>query len=142
MEQSMHGQTRKALARRLNAAADILETRGWCRHSSAVDKSGVEIPADSPEAVSFCAVGSIQRALFEIDGLRYKDLMGGTKRELVGRYHHLTGLVEEALTERTDGDGWCSTVEYNDEVVRNRTPIIVLLRAAAQRVLDPEKVPA
>lgn len=43
----------------LNAAADLIESKGWCQRHFAVDKSGLEVYVTSPDACLFCARGAI-----------------------------------------------------------------------------------
>lgn len=46
----------------LEKAIIVLQENEWTKEFSARNKSGYEVPADSPQACSFCAYGAILKA--------------------------------------------------------------------------------
>jgi hypothetical protein len=47
----------------------ITDPDQWARYLSALDRSWVETPIESPKAYRFCATGALQRAAYELFGL-------------------------------------------------------------------------
>lgn len=43
------------------ALAEFFKTHGWCKNATAQNAKGQNVAYDSKEAVSFCAMGAIER---------------------------------------------------------------------------------
>lgn len=48
-------------------AADLIETQGHCTGAYATDWAGTRVSSQSPDAVSFCALGAIRRTCEDFD---------------------------------------------------------------------------
>lgn len=113
----LHHKKREAIARRFEKAASLIE-QGWIRNDYAADADGKPVMWRDPRACRFCAVGSIHKAFedYAIDA--------------PGIYPE--SIAHQVLSERRDDVS--SVIEFNDNRVRNRLPIVKLMRECAERV--------
>ncbi len=58
----------------------LLLNKGWVQDSFAEDKKGLEVSPLSKSAVSFCAVGAIRRAVFDVTGKKNPELVTAVER--------------------------------------------------------------
>lgn len=104
-----------AVANALDQAADLITPEGaWVQGFWSVDKNGAQVPADSPYAVCFCAVGAINRVIGIRDGERAVD-------------HPLFLPIREAFENETGF--WL--MHFNDKKGRTQTEVVSALRRAA-----------
>lgn len=52
---------KKRLNRNLNLLKDFLSTNHWLQHKFAINDKGIEVDANSSDAVSWCLVGACQK---------------------------------------------------------------------------------
>ncbi len=102
----------------LNAAADILETRGWTRGEYARDKDGCTISSSSCEATCFCAASAISRATHNLPD----------RGDLLRRAYE---ALEQAIAVQLDISGLISIAAWNDRKVRSSEEVIVTMRETA-----------
>ncbi len=101
-------------ARVLLKAAEVLQEHRLAKGQEAKDASGEWCPAESPEAVSFCALGSIWRAAYELD--------------LHSEKIHAEDALAHAIGEDADIADW------NDVPSRRKGQVVAKLREAAKAV--------
>lgn len=99
------------IAKKLNAAADLLETKGWTKGELARNVEGKKCAVLSRSANCFCVIGAIQRVC----------------REQWILISEVTNLINLKVLP---GD----LVTWND-TRRSAKPVIAALRGAAKQVL-------
>jgi hypothetical protein len=108
------------VAKVLNAAADLIEQRGWTKNASARDSQGKVVPPTSVDACRWCATGAIIKVTDEAERLRapYEEVPGATP-------------AYRALLRWLGGDAPSDIPPWNDQQP-GPEPVVAALRAAAR----------
>lgn len=106
------------IAKKLNAAADLLETKGWTKGTYARDAHGESCQVTSRKATCFCLDGALRRVLIP---RTWKGRMSFEMKDA------LCLQIEKFL-------GIQSLIDWND-TRRSAKPVIAALRGAAKQVL-------
>lgn len=77
------GRSRRQVSQVLRLARNLLVERGWARGELAYDASGSPAHPESPQAVSFCAVGAVLRAAADLASPEWSNLALDVLEELV-----------------------------------------------------------
>ena len=125
---SPHVVHRKTVRTCLLDAADLLESKGWAKYSSARDKNGRAVLCDSPKAEKFCMTGAIWRVA--------KDF-GYSNSTIVRLCEFITENNDLFETEGKSGHAINRGVDimsqYNDCVAKSRKQVVSKLRELANR---------
>lgn len=105
------------IAKILNKAADLIETKGWCQWNEALDKYGDSVAFDSKKAASFCMMGAIYRV----------------SEEIIHVFPIIQTLSKSIRTNSTSIPESAHISDYNDAPRRTKKQVIAKLRKAAQK---------
>ena len=115
-----------AAATILLKAARLIETKGWVQGAIATDSNGLGVPSYHPDAISFCALGALNRTLSDFKRV----CVIATECNVMGFGHaHALQTVQAAIES-------LAIPHWNDEKGRTREDVIDLLVAAAWNVGD------
>lgn len=96
-------------------AADLIESKGWCKDFSALDADLNEVDPWSDSACVFCAVGAIE----SVAANGYADFDGLT-------------LSNGAIDRLSRALGARNVIRWNDEDGRTQEEVVAALRKAAE----------
>jgi hypothetical protein len=100
----------------LNLAADYID-RGWTQGALARRKNGARADPNSPDAVSWCALGAIQRAQYDLK-----------IPLLASQYAAIELIVHKAAISC----GFRNIAIFNDETAETAEEVSALLRKVAK----------
>ena len=99
----------------LERAAYIIESNGWTRGAYGRKLNGESVPATSPDACRFCAIGAIRLAAFE--------LLGKTSQRMA---RESVGVLHETI---------CADVaDWNDNHAPSGYYVVAKMREAAELI--------
>ena len=112
----------------LSLARSYIE-KGWCKRALARDRLMAEVAPYSQDAVAWCAVGAIERAIADLMGPESLD----TARDM---QHRASDALLMTISRRP-----LSIPVWNDQVVRNREEVLAAFTGAMALVADPSSRP-
>jgi hypothetical protein len=107
----------------LTRAVEIVK-EGWCQQYSALDREGVQVPAEDARATRWCLHGAINRAVYELTG-----------RTDMTPIHRATSMA----VGRAIGPLGFSGIAFNDAPGRTEDEVAAKLREAAR--LEGRSIP-
>lgn len=98
----------------LEAAARLIETKGWATKAAARDADGIVVDWNSPRACSFCLGAAIARGTRDYD---------------------VSLLASEWATQAVERVTRLSIISWNDGFAENATQVVQVLREAKEQGL-------
>jgi hypothetical protein len=106
------------IANTLNKAADLIETKGWCQRSEAIDANDLRTRVRSRKAVAFCVLGAIQKC---------------SKTEVIRleTIEFLCSVIDSSVIGPNYAAAYTTVWVWNDAKRRTKEQVIKKLRQAA-----------
>lgn len=130
--------TNERLIEVLRDASGRITEETWTTHALAVDSEGIPVPVTDPDAVRWCALGSVKASTRKL----YPDLQDAWLMET----HCHTALMEgmrwgdlDATAHLDDADmmGW-DIEDYNDDLASDYSDVLDLFDASIKELSTPD----
>jgi hypothetical protein len=104
-------------------AASIVR-RGWCQHALAVDAAGMSATAQADGATRFCAIGAMERALWEAARIVPRGTGATRTARVQGLWRRMSTLAETASAPH-------GIAVFNDQHAHHAEDVAQMLERAA-----------